>query len=304
LPEYRNKIGDTGSFVANPYMPGVIGWQQGWQKIMNSDFDGFFATNPKVILRGIGLQPEAFRDFHFWKTDWLYDKEWAGKVEAGLNAAEGLATPGKNSEAVTAFIDLAKMSMSDRLKSDVLDRAAQCAARMKDYGRAMELAKSIPLAPFAIRRQMAVLVEQKKFADLIKTFSNQAMASSPHLAWFCPETEEVMADGLYFRGIAYAETGDLKAAETDIRTMVDKGNRLVYSPGDTVLAVAWKRLGDFYRTRLKDDAKALEAYRKALEAKSNPEIRDVLKAAAGSAADILRKQGRNEEARKLEQADR
>ena len=29
------------------------------------DFDSFFATNPELIKRGIGLQPEAFQDFHF-----------------------------------------------------------------------------------------------------------------------------------------------------------------------------------------------------------------------------------------------
>ena len=29
------------------------------------DFDSFFATNPEVIKRGIGLQPEAFKDFNF-----------------------------------------------------------------------------------------------------------------------------------------------------------------------------------------------------------------------------------------------
>ena len=29
------------------------------------DFDAFFTTNPELIKRGIGLQPEAFKDFHF-----------------------------------------------------------------------------------------------------------------------------------------------------------------------------------------------------------------------------------------------
>jgi hypothetical protein len=29
------------------------------------DFDAYFATNPAVIAKGIGLQPEAFRDFGF-----------------------------------------------------------------------------------------------------------------------------------------------------------------------------------------------------------------------------------------------
>ena len=31
------------------------------------DFDSFFTTNPELIKRGIGLQPEAFKDFHFNK---------------------------------------------------------------------------------------------------------------------------------------------------------------------------------------------------------------------------------------------
>ena len=71
--------------------------------------------------------------------------------------------------------------------------------------------------------------------------------------------------------------------------MVTKGNPLDYTPGDTVLAVAWKRLGDFFRTRLRDDAKALDAYRKALETKSNPEIRDELEAAA---EEVRKREGR------------
>lgn len=32
-----------------------------------ADFDSFFATNPELIQRGIGLQLEAFKDFHFTK---------------------------------------------------------------------------------------------------------------------------------------------------------------------------------------------------------------------------------------------
>ena len=281
LPEYREAWGESDSLVANPHMPGVLGWQQGWYRIRNKDFDGLFAANPRIVLRGIGLQPEAFRDFHFWKG-WPYDKEWAEEIVGGLDAAEALVEGGKDGEALAAYAELAgKSPMTDRLKSDVLDRAAQCAMRLKNYERAMELAKRIPLEPLAIRRQMAILVERKKFAELVRSFSNQAMGDrAPHTSWICPEDEMIMADALYYRGIAYAELGDLKAAEADLRTMMTKGNRLDYTPGDTVLAVAWKRLGDFYRTRLRDDAKALNAYRKTLETKGHPEIRDKLKAAA------------------------
>ena len=280
LPEYRARVGDTGSFVANPQMPGALGFRQGWQQIKNKDFDGLFAANPRIVLRGIGLQPEAFRDFHFWKG-WPYDKEWAEEIVRRLDAAAALVEGGKDGEALAAYAELAgKMSMADRLKTDVLDRAAQCAVRLKDYERAMELAKSIPLGPLSIRRQMAILFEQRNFGELTELFADRPGQGTLHLSWICPETEMVMADALHYRGIAYAESGDLKAAEAELRTMVTKGNRLDYTPGDTVLAVAWKRLGDFYRTRLREDAKALDAYRQTLKTKGNPEIRDELEAAA------------------------
>jgi tetratricopeptide (TPR) repeat protein len=152
---------------------------------------------------------------------------------------------------------------------------------------------------------MAILVEQRRFPELIESFSNRAMGGAvPHTSWTCPETERVLADALHYRGIAHAEAGGVQAAEADLRTMVDKGDRLGYSPGPTVLAVAWKRLGDFYRTFRKDEGRALEAYRQALRAKANPEIRNDLAAAARSAAEILRQQGQNAEAQQLEQDNR
>ncbi|MFC1454298.1 chondroitinase-B domain-containing protein [Verrucomicrobiota bacterium] len=35
----------------------------------NADFDAFFATNPEVVKRGMGLQPEKFKDFKFEKKE-------------------------------------------------------------------------------------------------------------------------------------------------------------------------------------------------------------------------------------------
>jgi hypothetical protein len=157
LPEYRERVGDTGSFVANPQMPGALGFRQRWQQIKNNDLDGLFATNPEVVLRGIGLQPEAFGDFHFWKEDWPYNNQWAAKVQARMNAAQAFSGAGEEARVVAAYADLSESApMSERLKTDVLDRAAGCAARAKDYQRAMELAKSIPLAHFSVRRQVIV----------------------------------------------------------------------------------------------------------------------------------------------------
>ena len=75
-------IGQLGDYILDPQFadpqfagdPGVKGNPQdksGFSpdRMMDAtfkvDFDSFFATNPELIQRGIGLQREAFQDFHF-----------------------------------------------------------------------------------------------------------------------------------------------------------------------------------------------------------------------------------------------
>ena len=75
-------IGQLGNYIRDPLFvdpqfagdPGVKGNpldKSGFSpdRMMDStfkvDFDSFFATNPELIQRGIGLQRDAFRDFHF-----------------------------------------------------------------------------------------------------------------------------------------------------------------------------------------------------------------------------------------------
>ena len=312
LPEYRVQAKETDSLVANPQMPGVTGFRQGWLQSPNTEFNGLFATNPQVVKRGIGLQPEAFHDFHFWKEDWPYDARWAEDVLGRLAAAEALAKAGKEADALAAYVKLAEETpMGDRLKSDVLERAAMCADRLDDYEQAMALAERIPLKPFSARRRMAFMSKRRKFAELLEAFADRPGHGTPHLSWLCPETEEVLADALYYRAMAYAETGDPEAAEKQLRTMVDKGKKLGFSPGPTVLDLSWKRLGDFYRGRLKDDAKALDAYAKVIDRETvfhhdrpmpKPILSgnsEVLAAAAGAACGILRRQGKEDDSRKI-----
>ena len=58
-------------FAGDPGLPGKPKDKTGFSpdRLMDPtlalDFDSFFATNPELIKRGIGLQPEAFRDFKF-----------------------------------------------------------------------------------------------------------------------------------------------------------------------------------------------------------------------------------------------
>ncbi|MBM4041115.1 MAG: hypothetical protein FJ290_21655 [Planctomycetes bacterium] len=73
LPKYRVRTG-SNAFAANPMMPGTPGWRQGWQQSSDKDFDEFFATNPELIVRDIGLQPEAFKDFKLGVANLPYDR--------------------------------------------------------------------------------------------------------------------------------------------------------------------------------------------------------------------------------------
>jgi len=115
-----------------------------------------------------------------------------------------------------------------------------------------------------------------------------------------------MADLFYYRSIAYAETGDLESAETDLQIMNEKRQQLTYRSGEAIHDLAWLRLGDFYRERLQDENKALEAYQNVIDRTTwtfwgrppKPVARGAdatLERATEAAADILRRKGREDE---------
>jgi hypothetical protein len=77
IGDFDREFGDTRTLFADPLFagdPGVKGNpadKTGFapDRIMDPglklDFNSFFATDPEVVKRGIGLQPEAFKDFVF-----------------------------------------------------------------------------------------------------------------------------------------------------------------------------------------------------------------------------------------------
>ncbi|MFA7158639.1 MAG: DUF1565 domain-containing protein [Kiritimatiellia bacterium] len=77
LQEYQALAGNTGSFVANPVFKCTLAMKNldkdGKPLFMpdhvmgkkDLDFPDLFATDPKVVEKGIGLEPGAFKDFHF-----------------------------------------------------------------------------------------------------------------------------------------------------------------------------------------------------------------------------------------------
>jgi len=312
LPIYKAQTG-SNTFGANPMMPGAPGWLQGWSRVSREDFDKCFSTNPELVLRGIGLQPEAFGDFKFETADWPYTQAWAAKCFAAQNAAAALAKAGKDAEALAAYTDmLENLPMSDRLKSDVLEKASLCAQRLKDYGKAMQLAKEMSVEPLAMHRQMQLMLEQKQYDALLAAFSQKALGGRDlHRSYIYSEHEDVAADLFYYRSLAYVQTGDLAAAEADLKAMNDKRQQLSCTSGESIHDLTWLRLGDFYRTQLKDDAKALEAYLSVCDRNTwasygtvtKPVLTggsDTLVAATKAASEILRKQGKLDKVKELQ----
>ena len=84
MPMLDKELGPTGTLFADPRFAGDPGvapnakrkntYARDWMMnpALELDFDSFFTTNPELIKRGIGLQPQAFRDFRF-------DRRNAGK---------------------------------------------------------------------------------------------------------------------------------------------------------------------------------------------------------------------------------
>ncbi len=311
LTEYRIRTGSDALYL-NPMMPGTPGWSQGWQQSKVEEFTDCFAANPVLIKRGIGLQPEAFRDFKF-KVDWAYDVAWADKVIAAEKAAKELVKSGKDAEALAAYANLAAIvPMPDRLRSDALQQASFCAGRLKDSVRAMELAKEIPIKPISMHRQMQLMLEQKQYAALVDAFNQKQLGGRNfHQSYTYPELEDLMSDLYYYRSIAYQETGDLAAAEADLKIMNEKRAQLQYRSGESIHDLVWLRLGDFYRTQLKDDERALAAYNNVLDRMTwaqwgHPQKpastggTETIVAATKAASEILTKQGKTDEVKKLQ----
>ena len=312
LQEHRVRTG-SNSFAANPMLPGIPGWRQGWQQTSDDDFDKFFSTNPKLVSRDIGLQPEAFADFGLGVADWPYDREWAESFLETFDAADDLAEAGMDAEALAAYTEMVeRFPMSDPLRSDVLERASRTAQRLVDHDRAMELAKDIPVEVYAMRRQIELMLEREQYAEILDNFTRANMGGREfHVSFTYPELEDVMADLFYYRSLAHIQAGDLEAAEADLRIMNDKRTQLTYRCGEAIHDMVWLRLGDFYRDRLNDEDRALEAYLNVCDRTTwtfwgrpnKPAARgadETLVKATEAATDILRRRGEEDKARELE----
>jgi len=196
---------------------------------------------------------------------------------ADRKAAMMLVRKRKNQEAMEAFIKMSEGKVSEFQKSDALEQAINCAIKLKQYDKAMELTKQIPMPAMAKYCEMCVMSSQRKKKELIEKFKDEDFATWP----------DFLAGPAYrLRGGTYHSLRNGPAAEADLKIAIkypiDKRNK-----AKTILTLA-----STYSTLLKNDDLAIETLRKMY--KTGDSHRTCL--AAANIANILIKQGKPEEA--------
>jgi hypothetical protein len=210
---------------------------------------------------------------------------WAD-YPADRKAAIALANTGKDEDALASFIRMADATASVAQKTDALEQAALCAQRLKKPDLAMELAGKIPQAPMAKAVRMRLMLENRQSAELVATYKAEDLAGWP---------ERAAGEAFYFRGQAYIATKDYASGAADLTRALDN---LGEGPMRDIARLA---LADNYRGNLNDDARALALYREGVN-KSCDAYGYVRLTCILSAADILRLQGRPDEALRVLQS--
>jgi tetratricopeptide (TPR) repeat protein len=167
--------------------------------------------------------------------------------EEDKDAAEQLVREGKRGEALAAYMKMAEGAGNEMQKSEALRRAAICAWLNKDPGRAAELAKSIPVAAVSKTSQMDLLTEGRKYKELLDQFKSEDIESWP---------ESVKGDAFRMRGEAANICGDAQLAAADLEKAAANLKENYYH-NRALLA-----LGGVYKTKLKNEDKAIEIFRR------------------------------------------
>jgi tetratricopeptide (TPR) repeat protein len=169
----------------------------------------------------------------------------AGYLE-DVRAASALMRERKYAEALAAFTTLAEGKITAFQKSAALEQAAACARALKDFDRAAALADLIPVPAVAMTVRMNNLLTQRKAAELVAQHGTEDIAAWPF--W-------KRGDGYFARGRAFAETGAGKEADADLTHALEFTGDVRTRPD------IWLALGRNRELTLKDDARALAAYR-------------------------------------------
>ncbi|MFA7159817.1 MAG: tetratricopeptide repeat protein [Kiritimatiellia bacterium] len=148
-----------------------------------------------------------------------------------------------------SFLKLAEAAPTPKSKAQCQAWAALSLARHGQYEQAIELAKKIELKPVSVHCRMEIMLENKKFKELVEAFKDEDINAWP---------DYLIHHGFFKRGSAYRATNDNVSAAKDLEKAVETG-----LTSDRFLAIAWNDLGGIYLA-LKEDDKALNAFRQVL----------------------------------------
>lgn len=164
--------------------------------------------------------------------------------------AKPLVTQKRFAEAIAYYEEMAKKTADKDNNATFLKAASKIASeKLKDFDQAMSLAKQIQDPGYSKSRQLILLEENKQPQLAIEQFGKADIKSWPFTC---------RLDSFLSRGRAYIELGNFSSAEQDL-IQASEGFGTVMNKGQSC-----KLLGDLYKEQLKDDDKALAAYRKAL----------------------------------------
>jgi len=196
---------------------------------------------------------------------------------ADREAAVKLVEAKQYEKALDAFTKMAAGDVTDFQKSDALEQAAACAQRLKRCDQAMELAQQIPMEPMSKTSRMRLMMARRQRRELLAAFKDEDIARWP---------DTVIGQASYLRGRAYCVAKDGTRAEEDLKRAAD------YLMEDNAKGLALNALGDTYQHLLKDDARAVAAYRRTYK------TRNIYKRchAAMAVARIHSRQGKHDEA--------
>ena len=162
-------------------------------------------------------------------------------------AAVKLLKAEKVDEAFAAFSQLAEAAVGDVQKSDALEQAALCADRLQKFDRAWELAREIPKPAHSKNCQMTLLLNHRKWDELIATYKDEDFSKWP---------ESIRGQGYLSRGHAYYYLKNGSPAVQDLSLAVE------FITDHNTRGYCLNLVGDAYHDFLKDDEKALAAYRR------------------------------------------
>ena len=208
-------------------------------------------------------------------------------LEATRIAAD-FARTGKREEALVAYTSAAEGKLTDQQKSHALEQATAAAHGLRKVDIAEQLTARIPIPVVKKAVQMQAMLDQGKAPQVIEQFGSEDIAKWPF--W-------KRGAGYLARGRAYVITKDSNLAEADLMRALE----FTSDPRtrDAVLLLTAQN----HENNLKDDDKALEAYRAIVDGRARIGGADEYAALQGIAR-IFTRRGQFDEALKtLNRAD-